>query len=109
MKFFFQNILISFFLTKSVAAIPAFMAYRLVFIRERIMGFYEISAFVFAQSIVQIPFLLCMSVAYVFPTYYILGLEKKGAGVYFLFMFISLYYSEGIMLVIILFFILFFF
>lgn len=91
---------VAFLTFMSIAAIPAFIAQRKIFIRERMMGYYKVSAYVFAQQIVQIPFTLLMAIAFVAPGYYIIGFRDKGIGLFLTILFLALNYTEGLMLII---------
>ena len=74
---------IAFFLFSSMAALPVFIAEREIFQREYGKGSYRASSYVIATSLVVIPFLLVLNVAFIVPSYWLVMLPEDADTVFF--------------------------
>ena len=74
---------IAFFLFSSMAALPVFIAEREIFQREYGRGAYRASSYVVATSLVVIPFLLVLNVAFIVPSYWLVMLPEDAGTVFF--------------------------
>ena len=69
----------------SVAGIPAFLEERLVFTRERMNGLYGPGAYVFANTVVTLPYLFVCATLFAVICYWSIGLNP-GADHFFKFL-----------------------
>ena len=81
----------------SVAGIPAFLEERLVFTRERMNGLYGPGAYVFANTIVTVPYLFLCALLFAVLSYWSIGLNP-GADQFFKFLgilFLAVFTAEA--------------
>ena len=73
----------AFFFYTSLEALPVFLAEREVYEREYGRGAYRAISYVIATSLVYIPFLLILSVAYIVPSYWLVMLPNEAETFFF--------------------------
>jgi len=90
--------IVAFFVFMSIAAIPAFIEERAVYLRERTNGHYEVGPYISASSTVSIPFLVVITLVASSVMYFAMNLlQTAGAFFYFnLLLFLALYCGEAI-------------
>lgn len=89
---------VAFLCFMSVAGIPAYLEDRLTFIRERGDGLYRVGPYVIANTLVAIPFIFLISIAFSSVAYFLVGLQG-GAAAFFTFvgyLFLALMVAESI-------------
>jgi ABC-type multidrug transport system permease subunit len=94
---------IAFLAFMSVAGIPALLEERLVFYKERANRLYSVGPYVLANTLVSIPFVLLISVAFTVPAYYMIGLNSASSGNFFIFLsylWLALYVAESFVILI---------
>ncbi|KAI8607370.1 P-loop containing nucleoside triphosphate hydrolase protein [Chytriomyces sp. MP71] len=64
---------IAFLAFMSVAGIPAVLEERMVFYRERMNRTYSVGAYVVANTIVSVPFVMLIAIAFTLPAYWMMG------------------------------------
>ncbi|KAI3732109.1 hypothetical protein L1987_63306 [Smallanthus sonchifolius] len=75
---------LTFLLNSSTEALPIFLQERLIVMKETSIGAYRVSSYIFANTLVFIPFYLIVAVLYAVPTYWLVGLREDLDGfVYF--------------------------
>jgi ATP-binding cassette, subfamily G (WHITE), member 2 len=81
----------------SVAAVPAFLEEKTIFVRERMNGYYRVGAYAVAQSLVGIPFILLIAVTFAGISYYMMDLNPGPDRFfyYILVLFLSLLVAES--------------
>ncbi|KAJ3239562.1 hypothetical protein HDU78_002790 [Chytriomyces hyalinus] len=91
---------IAFLAFMSVAGIPAVLEERQVFYRERMNRTYSVGAYVIANTIVSIPFVMVIAVAFTVPAYWMMGMNG-GAENFFRFLgflWLALYVAESVVI-----------
>eukprot|EP00127_Corallochytrium_limacisporum_P000732 Clim_evm18s25 gene=Clim_evmTU18s25 len=86
----------------TVAAVPAFVDERAVFVRERASGCYRPAAYTLANTLSSIPWVFLIALSSSIPVYWMVQLNP-GAGQYFFFvlnLFLALYTAESFMIAI---------
>ncbi|KAK4834470.1 hypothetical protein QYF36_023341 [Acer negundo] len=72
----------------NISEIPAYLQERYIFIRETAYNAYRHSSYVLAQSLVSIPYLIILSLAFSTTTFWAVGLHGGLSGFYFFFIII---------------------
>ncbi|ORY29493.1 putative ABC transporter [Rhizoclosmatium globosum] len=91
---------IAFLAFMSVAGIPAVLEERAVFYRERMNRTYSVGAYVIANTLVSMPFVLIIAVGFSIPAYWLMGMNS-GASNFFVFiayLWLALYVAESMVI-----------
>mmetsp|Transcript_14369 Transcript_14369/g.24710 ORF Transcript_14369/g.24710 Transcript_14369/m.24710 type:complete len:644 (+) Transcript_14369:312-2243(+) len=94
--------IMAFFVFMGVAVIPAYIDERHVLTRERANGYYSTSALTFSKIVVDLPFQFLLAIGPGSAAYWLIGMRSE-AGKFFIYiglLFLSLYASESLMLLI---------
>ncbi|KAL6050551.1 ABC transporter domain-containing protein [Balamuthia mandrillaris] len=87
---------VAFLTFMSIAALPAFIEDRLLFVRERMNGAYRVGAYALAHTIVGLPFILLIALLFSLISYFMIGLKTEGYGYFLLGLFLSLIVAESL-------------
>mmetsp|Transcript_47254 Transcript_47254/g.118992 ORF Transcript_47254/g.118992 Transcript_47254/m.118992 type:complete len:667 (-) Transcript_47254:105-2105(-) len=81
----------------SVAAVPAFLEEKTIFVRERMNGYYRVGSYAFAQTVVGVPFILLIAVTFAGISYYMMNMNPAVDRFfyYILVLFLSLLVAES--------------
>ncbi|KAJ3142524.1 hypothetical protein HK100_002193 [Physocladia obscura] len=91
---------IAFLAFMSVAGIPGVLEERSVFYRERMNRTYRVGAYVVANMLVSMPFVLLIAVGFTIPAYWLMGMNP-GASNFFIFtayLWLALYVAESVVI-----------
>ncbi|KAI8612487.1 P-loop containing nucleoside triphosphate hydrolase protein [Chytriomyces sp. MP71] len=91
---------IAFLAFMSVAGIPGVLEEREVFYRERMNRTYSVGAYVVANTIVSLPFVMLIAIAFTVPAYWMMGMNS-GASQFFTFLaflWLALYVAESVVI-----------
>jgi len=93
---------VAFLTFMSIAAFPALIEDRLIFVRERLNGYYRVGAYVMAHSLLQLPTTFLMSFFFSIISYWMVGFDDRQDRFpyFFLTLWVALYVAESIVMVI---------
>ncbi|KAJ3255532.1 hypothetical protein HDU77_003656 [Chytriomyces hyalinus] len=93
---------IAFLAFMSVAGIPGVLEEREVFYRERLNRTYSVGAYVIANTLVSLPFVMVIAIAFTVPAYWMMGMNGGAANFFrFLgFLWLALYVAESVVIMI---------
>lgn len=91
---------VAFLTFMSIAALPAFIEDRVLFVRERMNGAYRVGAYALAQTLVGIPFVLLIAVLFSGIAYFLVGLKSASFGWFLLDLFLALTVAESMVVLI---------
>eukprot|EP00005_Dracoamoeba_jomungandri_P000857 CAMPEP_0174252422 /NCGR_PEP_ID=MMETSP0439-20130205/1897_1 /TAXON_ID=0 /ORGANISM="Stereomyxa ramosa, Strain Chinc5" /LENGTH=819 /DNA_ID=CAMNT_0015332953 /DNA_START=175 /DNA_END=2631 /DNA_ORIENTATION=- len=79
-----------------IVGLPTFLVEKRIFARERVSGAYGPLAYTLAQTVIMIPLIGLMGLVYSIITYYIIGLQPAGFGIFVLCVWVMLLASESV-------------
>jgi len=91
---------VAFLTFMSIAAVPAFIEDKLLFVRERMNGAYRVSAYVIAHTLISIPFVVAIALTFSVTAYFLVGLKSSGFGYFLLDLSLSLMVAESLVVTI---------
>lgn len=86
---------VAFLTFMSIAAVPAFIEDKLLFVRERMNGAYRVSAYAMAQTLISIPFIVAIALIFSGTAYFLVGLKSSGFGHFLLDLSLALMVAEA--------------
>ncbi|CAB5150118.1 P-loop containing nucleoside triphosphate hydrolase protein [Rhizophagus irregularis] len=91
---------VTFLSLMSVAGIPGFLEERLVFQRERSIGFYSVGPYVLANTLISTPFLMIITLSFSIIAYPMIGLHENiyNAINFLAFIFLTLFVAESMVI-----------
>lgn len=89
---------VAFLVFMSVAAVPAFIEERGIFVRERANAYYSVAPYAIGSSLVSLPFVFMIALTFTGISYFLMALHETAEGFFYflLDLFLALATAEGI-------------